>query len=81
MSEEYLVEEKKIDIWLIFTLFLGGWFGIDKFYYTKNFVDAWKFALVKLLYNLILLGVFWNIFDIVMAFKGKYQLDCREYFA
>ena len=61
-------------------LFLIGWFGLEKFYYAKSFKKAWKFVLVKFLYSLILIGLIWNIFDIVQAFRKKYQLDFREYF-
>lgn len=80
-KEEYGVEEKKVDAGLIVMLFFLGWLGMDKFYYTKNFKKGWKFALVKLAYNIIFIGVVWNIFDIVKAFQGKYELDAREYFA
>lgn len=76
----YEVEEKKVDAILIVFLVFLGWFGIDKFYFAKSFKKAWKFALIKLAYTLIGLGIIWNIFDIVMAFKKKYQFDFREYF-
>lgn len=78
--EEYYVQEKKRDSILILLLFLIGWFGLEKFYYAKSFKKAWKFVLVKFLYSLILIGLIWNIFDIVQAFRKKYQLDFREYF-
>jgi TM2 domain-containing membrane protein YozV len=79
-KEEYEVPQKKLDAWLIVILFFLGWLGIDKFYITKSFKKGWKFALVKLAYNLIGIGIVWNIFDIVMAFRDKYQLDFRDYF-
>lgn len=78
--EEYYVQEKKRDPILILLLFLIGWFGLEKFYYAKSFKKTWKFVLVKFLYSLILIGLIWNIFDIVQAFRKKYQLDFREYF-
>ena len=80
-NEEYSVEIKRKDTGLILMLFFLGWFGADKFYYTKNFKDAWKFALVKFAYNIIFIGIIWNIYDIAKAFKCEYQLDAREYFA
>lgn len=76
----YDVEEKKVDGILILILVFLGWFGIDKFYVAKSFKGGWKFALVKFAYNLIGLGELWNIFDIIQAFRKKYQLDFREYF-
>lgn len=80
MNEEYAIKEKKVDSWLIVILFFFGWLGIDKFYYAKSFKEAWKFALVKLLYTCIVIGIFWNLFDIIKAFQNKYELDAREYF-
>lgn len=77
--EEYGIQEKKRDPILIL-LFLIGWIGMEKFYAAKSFKGGWKFALVKFLYCLIGLGLLWNIFDIVKAFMGKYELDFREYF-
>lgn len=77
---EYGVEEKKIDWLLIVFIFFLGWFGIDKFYYAKSFKKAWKFALVKFLYNCLFIGVLWNIFDLIQAFRKKYQFDFRDYF-
>ena len=76
----YGVEDKKLDGLLILILFLVGWLGIDKFYVAKSWKGGWKFALVKLLYTCIGLGIIWNIFDIVKAFQKKYELDFREYF-
>lgn len=71
--------EEKFD-WKLFvlTLFLG-WFGIDKFYVGGG--KAWKYFLVKLGANIIFLGIIWNIFDLIMICRKKYQLDAREYFA
>ncbi len=78
--EEYGMAEKKKDSILILLLFLIGWLGFEKFYAAKSFKGGWKFALVKFAYCLIGLGLIWNIFDIVKAFQGKYELDFREYF-
>jgi TM2 domain-containing membrane protein YozV len=79
-NEEYVVEKKKVDSWLIVILVFLGWLGIDKFYYAKSFKNAWKFALVKLLFNCIFVGVLWNLFDIVRACLGTYEFDFRDYF-
>lgn len=78
--EEYAIKEEKIDGLLILQLFLIGWLGLEKFYAAKSFKDGWKFALVKFLYCLVGIGLIWNIFDIVQAFRKKYELDFREYF-
>ena len=81
MSHEiYEYQETKRDPILIVMLFFLGWFGLENFYVAKSFKKAWKFALVKFAYNLIGLGIIWNIFDIVKAFQKKYELDFREYF-
>lgn len=82
-KEEYYVDtgKKKADPVLLVILIFLGWFGIDKFYVAKSFKKGWKFMLVKFLYNVILIGVLWNIFDIVKAIQGKYELDFRDYFA
>jgi len=82
-NEEYVVEQKsrKVDPWLIVILVFLGWLGIDKIYAAKNFRKAWKFWLVKLAYCLIGIGLIWNIFDIVRAIMGSYELDFRDYFA
>lgn len=79
-TQEYAMEEKKIDWILILFIFFLGWFGIDKFYATKSWKKGWKYALVKFLYNIILIGILWNIFDLIQAFRGKYQIDFRDYF-
>lgn len=77
---EYGIQEEKRDNLLILLLILIGWLGLDKFYAAKGFKAGWKFALVKFLYCLIGIGLLWNIFDIIQAFRKKYQLDFREYF-
>ncbi len=76
----YEVEEKKIDGKLLIFLIFLGWFGIDKFIAAGSFKAGWKFALVKFLYNLIVLGMLWNIFDIIQCIRKKYELDFRNYF-
>lgn len=48
------------------TLFLG-WFGIDKLYVGKG--KAWKFFLVKFAYLFVLVGIVWNIYDLVKITK------------
>ncbi len=80
-KEEYsfVVEPVKASF-LLFLIFLG-WFGIDKFVYKKSFKAAWKFALVKLLYLCVGLGIIWNILDIVQYCRHRYQFDFRDYFA
>lgn len=79
-KEEYGIAEKKVDPWLVIILIFLGWLGIDKFYYAKSFKKAWKFALVKLAYTVVGIGIFWNIYDIIKACMGKYEFDFRDYF-
>ncbi len=76
---EDIVDAKEKINWkmFFFTLFLG-WFGVEKFYYGGG--KAWKLFLVKLGFMVIFLGIFWNIFDLIMILRGKYQNDAREYF-
>jgi NhaP-type Na+/H+ or K+/H+ antiporter len=79
-KEEYGIAEKKVDPWLVIILIFLGWLGIDKFYYAKSFKKAWKFALVKLAYTVVGIGIFWNIYDIIKACMDKYEFDFRDYF-
>lgn len=79
-KEEYGIAEKKVDPWLVIILIFLGWLGIDKFYYAKSFKKAWKFALVKLAYTVVAIGIFWNIYDIIKACMDKYEFDFRDYF-
>lgn len=79
-NTEYEVVQKDLDSTLLIILIFLGWLGIDKFCVAKSFKGGWKFALVKLLYLCIGLGILWNIFDIIQCIRKKYQLDFREYF-
>lgn len=72
---------QKIDWGLFFISLFLGFFGIDKFYYLKSFKLAWKFALVKFLFNLIFIGILWDIWDDIMILTKTYQVDAREYLA
>lgn len=68
--------------WVLFTVaLLLGFLGLDKIYAAHGFKEGWKFALVKLGFNLIFVGVIWDVWDVVMVLLCKYQLDAREYFA
>lgn len=81
-KEEYYVdtEKPKIEAGFLCVLIFLGWFGIDKIFYAKSFKASWKFFIVKLAYTIILLGVLWNIFDIIQYCRHRYQFDFREYF-
>ena len=82
MKEEYDVVSKRTErdyILILFLVFLG-WLGIDKIYFYRSFKKSWKLMFVKLIFNIALIGILWNLFDIVMAFLGKYEGDFREYF-
>ena len=62
--------ERVFDIKLLFILIFLGWFGIDKLY-----KKDWKMCLIKLGFTLILIGILWNIYDIVMCGLKKYQAN------
>ncbi len=82
MNEEYYVVPNKVerDYILILFLVLFGWLGVDKIYFYKSFKASWKFMFVKLIFNIALIGILWNLFDIFMAILGKYEGDFRDYF-
>lgn len=64
---------KKFDLTLfLITLFLG-WFGVDKLYKKST-----KFFLIKLVANLLVVGVIWNIYDLVTIVLGKYKVNPFE---
>lgn len=72
---------ERIDwVLFVFALFLG-WLGIDKFWYAKTWKNTWKFALVKFIACLALVGLIWWIFDVVMVLLRMYEFDARDYFA
>lgn len=61
---------KKIN-WILFLIVLfGGWFGLDKLYMKNT-----KFFLYKLLSTLVVLGVIWNLYDLVCVLLNKYQVN------
>jgi len=64
----------KFDVVLFLIAFFLGWLGIDKLY-----KGSMKFFLIKLILNLIIVGVIWNIVDLIMILLGKYQVDPRKY--
>lgn len=65
--------EKTFDAKLFFILLFLGWFGIDKLY-KKN----WKMFLCKFLLTIVLIGVLWNIYDIVMCCLKRYEVNPIE---
>ena len=75
-------ESRRERDWVLITIiFFFGWFGIDKIYAKKSFRTSWKLMFVKLIFNIGLLGIFWNIYDLVRALLGTYEVDFRDYFA
>lgn len=54
---------------LIILIFLG-WFGIDKLY-----KGNWKLCLIKFVLQFVVVGIIWNIYDIVCVCVGKYKLN------
>lgn len=63
-------DTKYFDIKLFITLIFLGWFGIDKL-----FKKDWKMFLCKFLTTLIVVGVIWNFYDIVMCCLKKYEVN------
>ena len=62
--------EKVFDIKLFFILLFLGWFGVDKLY-----KKDWKICLIKLGLTLVLIGILWNIYDIVMCCIKRYEVN------
>lgn len=60
---------KRILLFII-CLFVG-WFGVDKIYMK----GTWKLALVKFLLVFVVVGVVWNLYDMIGALIGKYKLN------
>ncbi len=61
---------KKFDCKLfLITLFLG-WFGIDKLYMKNT-----KFFIYKLIATLLVVGLVWNLYDLVTIVLGKYKVN------
>ena len=55
---------------LFFIVLFGGWFGLDKLYKGNKKMFLWK-----LISNLLIVGVLWNLYDLVMVVLGKYQVN------
>lgn len=56
----------------IFCLFLG-WLGIDKLY--VGGLKEWKVALIKFALCFVVVGLIWNVYDMICAIIGKYQIN------
>ena len=67
---EIHMSSKKFDIKLFFILIFLGWFGIDKLVY-KNY----KMFAIKFVLFFFVLGIFWNIYDIVMCCFKRYEVN------
>lgn len=61
---------KKFNFVLFLLVLFLGWLGIDKLYF-KN----WRLCLVKLFTTLIVIGVIWNLYDLVCVMLGKYKVN------
>ncbi len=55
---------------LFFIVLFGGWFGLDKLYKGNKKMFLWK-----LISNLLIVGILWNLYDLVMVVLGKYQVN------
>ena len=67
------MENKNFDIGLFFILIFLGWFGIDKL--VKRNLKMFCF---KLLTTIFVIGIMWNIYDIVMCCLKKYEVNPFE---
>jgi TM2 domain-containing membrane protein YozV len=56
-------------ILFLITLFLG-WLGLDKLY-----LGSVKLFIIKFLLSFIIIGILWNLYDIVCAAIGTYKLN------
>lgn len=65
--------KNKYDVVLLLILIFLGWVGIDKLY--KGSV---KLFVIKLLLSFIVIGLIWNIYDIICWCLGKYKLNPLE---
>jgi hypothetical protein len=63
-------QTKKFD-WIFFlvVLFLG-WLGVDKF-----IKGSWKLGLLKLVLSVVVVGIVWNIYDLICICRGNYRLS------
>ena len=61
---------KKFNFLLFIIVLLFGWFGIDKLYF-KN----WRLCLVKLFTSLIVVGIIWNLYDLVCVILNRYKVN------
>lgn len=58
---------------LFLLCFFLGWLGIDKLY--AGGTKVWKVALVKFLLMFLIIGVIWNIYDMICALLGIYKIN------
>lgn len=58
---------------LFLLCFFLGWLGIDKLY--AGGTKVWKVALVKFLLMFLIIGVIWNIYDMICAIIGRYKIN------
>lgn len=65
-----MAENAKNKYVLFIVCLFGGWFGLDKLYHSMNY----KMCLIKLALNLCIVGLAWNIYDMVTALMNKYEL-------
>ncbi len=61
---------KKFDFGFFIIVLLLGWFGIDKLV-KRN----WRMCLIKFFSTIIVVGVIWNLYDIVCVLIKKYKVN------
>lgn len=63
-------QTKKFD-WKLFLIVLFlGWIGVDKVY-----KGDWKLGLIKLLLSCVVVGLVWNVYDIICVCRNTYKLN------
>lgn len=79
-SRHTTMEETPNKIVLILIIVFLGVFGVDKLYVSRmQNKEAFILALIKLVTSFILIGVIWNVVDLVFAAIDKYRLNPLDY--
>lgn len=65
-----MAKSKNFDLVLFLVVLFLGWIGIDKL--IKGSV---KLFIIKLLLSFIVVGLIWNIYDLICVCLGKYKLN------
>lgn len=67
-------------ILLLLCIFVG-YLGLDKLYFDRASKESVFWFACKLICSIIIIGVIWNILDIIFCLLGKYKLNPIYYFS